>query len=145
MQCLIFLLARCTAVRQWYWFLLTSVAAIQPEITREGEKGKLSSMQVISDHNRRSELSWDHSVCEFNVFSSGVLILTSALNRYRSVKVGAHYIELKQFSKYIVWTFFTALFLNKKLDSDSWHVIAIFVILIQCPQKDLKPEEQGLY
>ena len=59
-------------------------------------------MQVISDHNRRSELSWDHSVLEFKVFSSGVLILTSALNRYRSVKAGAHYIELKQISKYIV-------------------------------------------
>jgi len=59
-------------------------------------------MQVISDLNRRSELSWDHSVWEFSVFSSGVLILTSALNRYRSVEAGARYIELKQFSKYIV-------------------------------------------
>ena len=144
MQCLIFLLAWCTAVRQWYWFLLTSVAAIQLEITREGEKGKWSSTQVISDHDRRSELSWDHSVWEFNVLSSDVLILTSALNRYRSVTAGAHYVELKQIIKHIVWTCFAALFLNKKLDSDSWHVITVFIILIHCPHADLKPEGQGL-
>ena len=78
------------------------MAAIQPEIIREGERGKRSSTQVISDQDRWSELSWEHSVWEFNVFSSGVLILTSALNRYRSVKAGAHYVELKQISKYIV-------------------------------------------
>jgi hypothetical protein len=143
-QCLIFMLARCTAVRQWYWFLLTSVVAIQPGITREGEKGKWSSMQVISDHDRQSELPWDHSVWEFNVFSSAVSILTSALNRYHSVKACAHYIELQQISRYIVWTCFATLFFKKQLYSDLWNVRTTFVILIQCPQKDLKPEGQGL-
>jgi hypothetical protein len=59
-------------------------------------------MQGISDHDRQNELSWDHSVWELNVFSSGVSILTSALNSYHSVKACAHYIELQQISKYIV-------------------------------------------